>query len=67
MSFERLYCFKPLLFSRLGPLYIEPKKRNIVKRARLDKEKEEEKRPQEVRVSAFDSPARFTHSPSVAH
>ena len=33
---------------RLGPLSIEQKKRAITKRARLEKDAEEERRPEEV-------------------
>lgn len=41
--------FLVMLVCRLGPLSIETKKRNITKRAKLNKEAEEEKKPQEVR------------------
>lgn len=34
--------------SRLGPLSVEQKKRNVVKRAKQEKANEVEKRPQEV-------------------
>ena len=38
-----------MLLGRLGPLSIEQKKRNIGKRARLEKNKEDMKKPQEIR------------------
>ena len=38
-----------VLLGRLGPLSIEQKKRNIGKRARLEKNKEDMKKPQEIR------------------
>lgn len=36
------------LMNRLGPLSIEQKKRNTVKRAKLEKNKADEKKPQEI-------------------
>ena len=38
-----------VLLGRLGPLSIEQKKRHIGKRARLEKNKEDMKKPQEIR------------------
>ncbi|KAI0364647.1 hypothetical protein BV20DRAFT_974214 [Pilatotrama ljubarskyi] len=38
----------PAMDFMLGPLSIEPKKRNAVKRARLEKNKEDMKKPQEI-------------------
>ena len=35
--------------NRLGPLSIEAKKRNVGKRSKLEKEKDERKKPQEIR------------------
>lgn len=37
------------ILGRLGPLSIEAKKRNVGKRSKLEKEKDERKKPQEIR------------------
>ena len=36
------------VWDRLGPLSIEPKKRTVAKRAKLEKNKEDMKKPQEI-------------------
>jgi non-structural maintenance of chromosomes element 4 len=33
---------------RLGPLSVEQKKRNVIKRAKLEKHKEDQRKPQEI-------------------
>ena len=36
------------LWRRLGPLSVEQKKRNVAKRAKLEKHKEDQRKPQEI-------------------